>query len=227
HNESQQLLCNTRWDEYDVAGRLLARDGEYSETNPNGWVVLKFEGIKTGPPTVLDPRRAGEALFPERHSLEKLLGVKQSNPIGFNSLYQQDPKPSVEALVYPMWTQVPDVPEGLRHVAPYYGLDFGFTNDPTALVKVYQHKHRVCLDELIYAKGLSNAEIKLEYLSTGGAVGALIFADAAEPKTIADLRQTTLVEATPERQAKYPTLRQYLSGTTYRLPGLNVVAAVK
>ncbi|OUJ65069.1 hypothetical protein, partial [Hymenobacter crusticola] len=227
HNESQQLLCNTRWDEYDVAGRLLARDGEYSETNLNGWVVLKFEGIKTGSPSLLDPRQAGEALFPERHSLQKLLGVKQANPIGFNSLYQQDPRPSVEALVYPMWQQVPTVPENLRHTVPYYGLDFGFTNDPTALVKVYQHNSKVCLDELLYATGLSNAEIKLAYLSQGGLVGALIFADAAEPKTIADLRQLTLVEATAERQAKYPNLRQYLSGSTYRLPGLNVVAAVK
>jgi len=231
HNQSQQLLCNTRWDEYDVAGRLLARDGEYSETNPNGWVVLKFEGIKTGEPSVLDPRRAGEALFPERHSLEKLLGVKQSNPIGFNSLYQQDPRPSVEALVYPMWQQVPAVPETLQHVTPYYGLDFGFTNDPTALVRIYQHNHRVCADEVMYGTGMSNAEIKLAYLSQGAAVGALIFADAAEPKTIADLRQPTLVEATAERQAKYPTLRTYLShastGAVYRLPGLNVVAAVK
>jgi len=231
HNNSQQLLCNTRWDEHDVAGRLLARDGEYSEQNPNGWVVLKFEGIKTGAPTTLDPRPAGEALFPELHSLEKLEGVRQSNPVGFNSLYQQDPRPSLEALVYPMWQQVPEVPESLRHVTPYFGLDFGFTNDPTALVKVLQHNQHACLDEIIYGTGMSNAEIKLRFLASGGKATDVIYADSAEPKSIADLKTVTITEATPDRQARYPSLKNYVSRTSggdmYRLPGLNVQPAVK
>ena len=37
------------------------------------------------------------------------------------------------------------------------GLDFGYTNDPTAIVKVYTDGHAFCLDEVCYATGLTNA----------------------------------------------------------------------
>ena len=231
HNGSQVLFCSTRWDEGDVAGRCLKRDGEYSATNPDGWVVLKFEALKTGAPTASDLRQPGEALFPEKHSRHKLEQIQKNSPITFNSLYQQDPKPSVEALVYPMWQQVPELPEALRYVAPYYGLDFGFTNDPTSLTAIYQHNQTVCVDERLYGTGRSNADIKLAFLATGGRPQDLIYADSAEPKSIADLKAPTLTEATAERQAKFPGLKSYLvaapGGMMYRLPGLNVKPAVK
>lgn len=231
HNDSQQLFCSTRWDENDVAGRVLKRDGHFSAENPDGWVVLVFEGLKTGLPTETDPRQPGEALFPEKHSQHKLERIKAKSPITFNSLYQQDPRPSVEALVYPMWQQVPEVPEALRFVVPYYGLDFGFTNDPTSLTRLYQHNNLVCADEVLYGTGRSNAEIKLAFLASGGRPQDLIYADSAEPKSIADLKAPTLTEATPERQARYPSLKPYVvaapGGTMYRLPGLNVRPAVK
>lgn len=231
HNGSQQLFCSTRWDEGDVAGRALKRDGHYSQANPDGWVVLKFEGLKTGPPTATDPRQPGEALFPEKHSQHKLELIQKNNPITFNSLYQQDPRPSAEALVYPMWQQVPEVPEALRFVNPYYGLDFGFTNDPTALLAIRQHNQLVCVDELVYGTGKSNADIKLEFLAKGGRPQDLIYADSAEPKSIADLKGVTLAEATVERQARFPSLKNFVvatpGGPMYRLPGLNVRPAVK
>lgn len=231
HNDSQQLFCTTRWDEGDVAGRVLARDGYYSAENPDGWVVMKFEALKEGLPSDYDPRAPGEALFPEKHSRHKLELIKKNNPLTFNSLYQQDPKPSAEALIYPMWQQVDAVPDALRHVVPYFGLDFGFTNDPTSLNEIRQHTNRVCVDEWAYGTGMSNADIKLAYLGNGGQPGWIIYADSAEPKSIADLKATTLTEATPERQTKYPKLRGYIvagpSGPMYRLPGLNVRAAVK
>ena len=48
----------------------------------------------------IDPRHEGEALWPERHSLARLLSAKQSNPHVFMSLYQQDPRPA-EGLLFP------------------------------------------------------------------------------------------------------------------------------
>jgi hypothetical protein len=232
HNGSQQLFCSTRWDEGDVAGRVLKRDGEWSEHNPDGWVVLKFEGLKTGEPTADDPRQAGEALFPEKHSQHKLEGIRKNSPITFNSLYQQDPKPSAEALIYSSWTQVPEVPEALKYVTPYFGLDFGFTNDPTALVKIRQKNQRVCLDEVLFEKGQSNTDIKLAYLGKGNLVTGIIYADNAEPKSISELQSITLTEATTERKAKYPLLQRYIfevpgQQPMYRLPGLNVLPCVK
>ena len=99
HNDSQQLIVFTRWHELDLAGRLLKQQGEYSEANPNGWVVVTYPAIKIGKPTKNDPREEGEPLWPERHNLEKLQSVRSRNPHVFESLYQQNPKP-LEGLMY-------------------------------------------------------------------------------------------------------------------------------
>ncbi len=102
HNHSQQLIVFTRWHEEDLAGTLLKQQGEYDPaTNPNGWVVVTYRAIKEGAPTDYDPRQEGEALWDERHSLEKLESIRVRNPHVFESLYQQDPKPS-EGLMYDM-----------------------------------------------------------------------------------------------------------------------------
>jgi predicted phage terminase large subunit-like protein len=100
HNDSQQLIVFTRWHENDLAGRLLEQQGLYdSVTNPNGWMVVVYQAIKTGKPTAYDPREEGEPLWPERHSLEKLIAIRDRNPHVFESLYQQDPKP-IQGLMY-------------------------------------------------------------------------------------------------------------------------------
>lgn len=100
HNDSQQLIVFTRWHEKDLAGHLLEQQGVYDPvTNPDGWVVVIYQAIKMGAPTEYDPREEGEALWPERHNLEKLLLTKKRNPHVFESLYQQDPKP-LQGLMY-------------------------------------------------------------------------------------------------------------------------------
>ena len=99
HNDSRQLIVFTRWHEEDLAGRLLDLEGEYSEENPNGWRVVVYPAIKEGAPTDEDPREEGEALWPERHSLEKLEAERERNPKSFASLYQQNPRP-LEGLLY-------------------------------------------------------------------------------------------------------------------------------
>jgi phage terminase large subunit len=42
---------------------------------------------------------------------------------------------------------------------PFYGLDFGFTNDPTALNELKQHNKKLYIFELIYETGLTNSDI--------------------------------------------------------------------
>jgi predicted phage terminase large subunit-like protein len=99
HNDSQQLIVFTRWHQDDLAGKLLREQGIYSKENPNGWVVIIYKAIKEGAPTDYDERNEGEALWPEKHSLEKLQDVQKRNNHVFQSLYQQNPKP-LEGLMY-------------------------------------------------------------------------------------------------------------------------------
>lgn len=95
---------------------------------------------------------------------------------------------TLDGLIYD-FTQIDEMPDpqGLVEV---YGLDFGFTNDPTAIVRLLVHtgKREVYLDEVTYKTGLTNDGICRE-LSLAGVQprAARIYADCAEPKSIAEI----------------------------------------
>lgn len=64
-----------------------------------------------------------------------------------------------------------------------YGLDFGYTNDPTACVAVYTNGAGFLFDEVLYQTGLSNRQIS-QLLNVGK---SQVIADCAEPKSIDEL----------------------------------------
>lgn len=86
HNESRQLFIMTRWHEDDLAGRILAKEADK-------WEVVSIPAIREtlDDGNDKDPRQVGEALWPERHSLERLLEAKRRSARVFTALYQQRP----------------------------------------------------------------------------------------------------------------------------------------
>ena len=88
HNDSQQLITFTRWHEDDLAGRLLLQEGEE-------WEVICLPALYEDTPMayINDNREEGEALWPERHSQERMEKIRANNPRTFTSLYQQRPAP--------------------------------------------------------------------------------------------------------------------------------------
>ena len=89
----------------------------------------------------------------------------------------------LEGVIFDSWDEINTVPEEATLIG--YGLDFGYTNDPTALVAVYKYNESLIFDELLYEKELTNSEIanKMKQLGVRGD----IFADSAEPKSIKEL----------------------------------------
>lgn len=84
--------------------------------------------------------------------------------------------------------RMPDV-EGMIET---YGLDFGYTNDPTALLRalIDTKRKQIYVDQLEYRTGMLNRDIIQVLKSTGVPLRTLpIFADAAEPKSIAEIAQ--------------------------------------
>ena len=125
HNDSQQLLVFTRWHMEDLAGRLLEQEGIYDPIeNPQGWLLVSFPAIQNRPPSEQDPRAEGEPLWPERHSLEKLLEIKGRSPTVFESLYQQNPQPS-QGLMYEEFNCYTDLPSRSYSVAYIDAADSG------------------------------------------------------------------------------------------------------
>lgn len=88
-----------------------------------------------------------------------------------------------EGRVYKGWQTIDDVPHEAR--LERYGLDFGYSNDPTAIVAIYYHNGGYILDEITYQKGLSNKQIS-DILKNQPQ--ALVIADSAEPKSIDELK---------------------------------------
>lgn len=97
----------------------------------------------------------------------------------------------LEGVIYD-FEQIEALPDKSDGMVETYGLDFGFTNDPTACVHclIDTRKKEIFIDQLIYRKGLLNSNIASLLEAEGVPKRSVtIFADAAEPKSIAELAQ--------------------------------------
>lgn len=91
-----------------------------------------------------------------------------------------------EAQIYTGWQIIDSVPFEAR--LERRGLDFGYTNDPTALVDVYRYNNGLILDEQLYRKGMLNKPIA-DFIQNLSQPITLVVADSAEPKSIEEIRQ--------------------------------------
>ena len=94
---------------------------------------------------------------------------------------------SVEGLIYRDWRIVDEMPADVDARRDYVGIDFGFTNDPTAIVRVARMGDALYIDELCYRRGMDNAAIAQLLKSEGCTRHTQIVCDSAEPKSIAEV----------------------------------------
>ena len=66
-------------------------------------------------------------------------------------------------------------------------MDFGFSQDPAAVIALYKYNDDIIVDEVIYQTGLLNSELS-NLMKTYGVSGE-IYADSAEPKSIHELKR--------------------------------------
>lgn len=125
-----------------------------------------------------DETLEGEALFAEEN-------IKSSYWANWWKVYGLGLLGSLEGIIFKNWDQIAAVPAGAKLLG--YGQDFGFTNDPAATVAVYSYDGKVVVDQLIYERGLINADLAARFKSLGVNRGLPIWADKAEPKSIKEL----------------------------------------
>lgn len=134
HNNSKQILIQTRWHTDDLAGRLLEREGD-------SWTVVNIPAIREDNKMQEDPRQLGEALWEERHSRERLLEIEKRSPRTFAALYQQRPTLIGGNIIKQEWFKHITLAEfnRLRHDEPIvFFIDTAYTdkadNDPTGII---------------------------------------------------------------------------------------------
>ena len=96
------------------------------------------------------------------------------------------------AAIFPHFNQVDEIPERAKFIS--FGLDWGFTNDATALISVYKDGLDLYVQEHLYETGLTNNDLSRKMRDIGVERKEII-ADSAEPKSITELsRQGFLIK---------------------------------
>lgn len=93
---------------------------------------------------------------------------------------------TLEGVIFGAFTNIDSFPADCEWVG--YGLDFGYSNDPTSLIKVGMKKGEIYLDQKIYKTGLTNSDLisEMRNIKIGNYE---IVADSADPKSIEELRR--------------------------------------
>lgn len=166
---------------YEVYRQLAVRTSEciFLDWNPDAEFWYEIKGIQTREGTI------------EIHSTYKdnpFLSDAQIAEIESNKgdenwwkVYGLGKTGRAQGVIYTRWKQVVEIPDNAILIGR--GLDFGFMNDPTAIIDVYRHDGKLWLDERCYRKGMTNDVIAMCLRGLDGCT----VADSAEQKSIAEI----------------------------------------
>ena len=181
------LFCNEAneltWEDFF---QLIIRTEEkiYIDYNPSDthhWIydkVLSREDCTFIKSTYLDNPFLADELVNEierlKHTDEEYWKIYGLGERGFS-----------KSIIFNKVQIVGTIPEDAKEIA--IGLDFGYTNDPTALIEVYEHEGALIFNELIYERGLTNQDIAKSLHNFGIDRRRSIYGDSAEPKSIEEI----------------------------------------
>jgi phage terminase large subunit len=113
----------------------------------------------------------------------RLKGLTSSYWANWWNVYGLGEMGSLQGVVFSNWKQIDTIPTEARLLG--YGVDFGYTADPTSIIEVYNYNGQRILNEICYQTGLVNTEIAKKLQKN-----IIAYADSAEPKSIEEIRRT-------------------------------------
>lgn len=153
----------------------------YLDWNPSSefWYYTEVKGKRDDVEEITLTYKDNEALSKEIiASIEQRMSRKD-----WWQVYGLGQLGELEGKIFKDWKIIDEIPHEAR--LERYGLDFGYTNDPTAISGLYYYNGGYILDELCYQKGLSNKEIA-DFLKNRKQ--CLTIADSSEPKSIDEIK---------------------------------------
>lgn len=88
----------------------------------------------------------------------------------------------LEGVIFSNWKQIDTLPKDAKLIG--IGLDFGYTNDPTSIIEIYNYNGQRIINELKYQTGMLNSDIAKELPKH-----VPVYADSSEPKSIDEIRR--------------------------------------
>ena len=164
---------------------LRTRKQVYIDYNPDTsfWVHDKVIPIPSTELIISDHRHNP---FLSEKIREKIEALK-SKDLDLWKVYARGITGRIEGLIFKKWYVLNEGFNDKKLIG--YGIDFGFSNDPTTLIEVRMQDGELYVKELIYETGLTNQDISSRMDALNVSRGALIVADSAEPKSIEELRR--------------------------------------
>lgn len=167
---------------------IRTRKKVYIDYNPSErfWAhneLIGREGVKL----IISDHRGNPFLTEEEH--ERIENIEDEE---LHKVYARGLTGKLSGVIFPNFAIVDELPNNDEWKLCGFGLDFGFTNDPTALVKVVLAHGELYVDLLIYDTGLTNPKIAEKAKAEGVTRKTQIIADSAEPKSIAELNNLGL-----------------------------------
>jgi len=129
--------------------------------------------------------------FLDVKTVQRIEYMKENDP-NFWRIYGMGEWGEIKGLIYNNWEAVNDLP--LQYDWRFMGLDFGFTNDPSALIEIRKEGQYIYVNELIYETGLTNLDL-IDKMVGIGITNVTIYADSAEPKSIAEINKQSMARA--------------------------------
>ena len=176
---------------YDAYLQLSIRTigHQYLDWNPSHkfWYYTELQGRDDVEEITLT-YKDNEALSPEivkqleSYREKALTSTYWSNWV---STYLDGELGKTEGNIYQDYNVIDKIPEEAKTIC--YALDFGYSQDPSALVHILKYNDEIIVDEVIYQKGLLNSDIS-NIMKTYGVKGE-IFADSSEPKSIQEIKR--------------------------------------
>jgi len=102
-------------------------------------------------------------------------------------IYGQGQYAEVRGAIFKNWEMVDDWPEGFEQDKSVYGMDWGYSIDPSTLIQTYKVDDTIYVKELMYQPGLTNQDIGDKLRGFGIKGYDEIIADSAEPKSIEEV----------------------------------------
>lgn len=167
---------------YNIADQLITRTRKtiWLDWNPVSefWFYEKFKDVRKDMDFITLTFKDNEAL--DEGTLGEIYAHK--NDPRWWKVYGLGELGETEGKIYNNWKVIDEIPHEANLEG--YGLDFGYTNDPTAIIAVYYYNGGYVIDEIAFTKGLSNKQIADILVNQRK---ALVIADSAEPKSIDEI----------------------------------------
>lgn len=170
---------------YETWDQLLVRTKEYAwcDWNPTNefWAYTEIMGKRDDVDVCTLTYKDNEALDA---AIVKDIEAHKNNK-NWWAVYGEGKLGEVEGRVYRDWNIIDEIPHTAR--LERRGLDFGYSQDPAAIVDVYYHDGGYILDERLYQKGMHNSALA-DFIKNLETPHTLVIADSAEPKSIDEIK---------------------------------------